>query len=222
MTSNVSDTTEQSRRQDCGMGTIDTGIAAAAALFSGAAAIAAYMTAKEANRTASSVAQIERDRWHTEMAPQVGLRFDDSRGYPELRVKFNGPAALMQVDLILQIRDDKEHRGSQLAGGPTAGQVAQVIWGPYRFRPGVDGAGPLGRATAPALLLHRAETRFALEPTVPPSWYASAQQWREDHDGETLRLWVQCRAEGHKPWLLSADLRTTAPIAGASWWTTAG
>ncbi|QGV79983.1 hypothetical protein [Streptomyces ficellus] len=190
------------------MGTIDTGIAAAAALFSGVAAMAAYKTAKEANRTSASVAQIERDRWHKEMTPQVEVRFDDSRGYPELLVQFLGPAPLMRIEAALRIRDDKERSGSQIGGGPTAQQVADVIWGPYRFRPGVDGADALGRAVAPVALLHHGHTRFALEPTLAPSWYASTQTWRAEHDGKQLRLWVQCSAEGHKPWLLSADVST--------------
>lgn len=150
--------------------------------------MAAYKTAKEANRTAASVAQIERDRWHTEMTPQVSARFDDSRGYPELLVSFTGPAPLMQVEVALKVRDDKERGGSQLAGGPTAQQVADVIWGRYRFRQGVDGADRLGRAVAPVVLLHRGRTRFAVEPSLAPSWYSSPQQWRDDYDGKSLRL----------------------------------
>lgn len=190
------------------MGTIDTGIAAASALFSAAAGLAAYKTAKESNRTSSVVAQIERDRWHTEMTPQVQLRFDNDGGAPHVVVKFLGPAPLTRIKTVLRIRDDRERGSSHVGGAPTARQVADVVWGPFRFRPGVDGADPLGRAVAPFVLVHQAHTRFALEPTPAPSWYPSPQVWRDDYDGTKLRLWVECSAEGHKPWTLSADLTT--------------
>ncbi|MGC4980550.1 hypothetical protein ACLQ18_07880 [Streptomyces sp. DT193] len=196
------------------MGTIDTSIAAAAALFSAAAGLAAYKTAKEANRTSGAMAQIERDRWHTEMTPQVQLSFDNASGAPHVVVKFLGPAPLTQIETVLRIRDDRERGSSQVGGAPTAPQVADVVWGPYRFRPGVDGADPLGRAVAPFVLVHRGHTRFALEPTPAPSWYPSAQVWHDDYDGTKLRLWVECSAQGHKPWILSADLTTATNSSG--------
>ncbi|WP_442727695.1 hypothetical protein OG411_13175 [Streptomyces pseudogriseolus] len=196
------------------MGTIDTGIAAASALFSAAAGMAAYKTAKEANRTSGALAQIERDRWHTEMTPQVQLSFDDAGGAPYLVAKFLGPAPLTRIETVLRIRDDRDRGSSQLSGAPTAQQVADVVWGPYRFRPGVDGADPAGRVVAPFMLVHRGHTRFALEPTQAPPWYPSAQAWRDDYDGTKLRLWVECSAQGHKPWTLSADLTTATSSGG--------
>jgi hypothetical protein len=196
------------------MGTIDTGIAAAAALFSGGAAVAAYMAARQANLTAGSLAQIERDRWHVEMTPQVGLKFSMSRGFPELLVDFRGPAPLLQVEVALTIRDDKERGVSQLAGGPTAQQVADTIWGPFRFRPGVDGADSLGRTVAPVPLKHRARTRFALDPSLAPAWVVSERAWRSDYNGEDMRVWVGCSAVGHKPWLLTANVRTDPTVRG--------
>ncbi|MEV5653721.1 hypothetical protein [Streptomyces sp. NPDC052291] len=196
------------------MGTIDTGIAAASALFSAVAGLAAYKTAREANRTAGAVAQIERDRWHTEMTPQVQLRFDTSGGAPHVVVKFLGPAPLTRIQTVVRIRDDRERGSSQASGAPTAQQVSDVVWGPYRLRPGIDGADPQGRAVAPFELVHRGQTRFALEPTPAPSWYPSAQMWRDDYDGTKLRLWVECSAQGHKPWTLSADLTTATSGSG--------
>ncbi|MFG2454383.1 hypothetical protein ACGFSG_33995 [Streptomyces sp. NPDC048512] len=196
------------------MGTIDTSIAAAGALFSAAAGLAAYKTAKEANRTSGVVAQIERDRWHTEMTPKVQLRFDIAGSAPHMVVRFLGPAPLIRIETVLRIRDDMERGSSQVGGAPTALQVASVVWGPYRFRPGVNGADPLGRAVAPFSLMHRGQTRFALEPTLAPSWYPSVQAWRDDYDGTKLRLWVECSAQGHKPWTLSADLTTATNGSG--------
>ncbi|MGX1885403.1 hypothetical protein [Streptomyces sp. NPDC055287] len=114
----------------------------------------------------------------------------------------------MEIETVLKIRDVEERGASQLGGGPTAQQVADVIWGPYRFRPGIDGADQRGRAVAPVVLVHRGHTRFALESTLVPSWYASRQAWRDEYDGKKLRLWVQCSAAGHKPWVLSADVST--------------
>jgi hypothetical protein len=77
-----------------------------------------------------------------------------------LRLFLTGPADLARLDrLVVTIRDDHPWRaeGTRLAGGPTREQVAEQIWGPYRFTPGtgpgtdstrgIPGADPTGRTT---------------------------------------------------------------------------
>ncbi|MFE7046163.1 hypothetical protein ACFU9X_44340 [Streptomyces atratus] len=148
------------------MGIADTSIAAAAAVFSGGAAFGAWKTAREANRTSASLAQIERDRWHTEMTPNLQFQFTRSRGSAELLVLFGGPAPLRRLNrLELSIRDDRDRSNDLvLAGGPTAEERAKIIWGPYRFRPGIDGADELGRNAGALRLEHGEQRPLALAP----------------------------------------------------------
>ncbi|WP_146065875.1 hypothetical protein [Streptomyces sp. SM13] len=193
------------------MGIADTSIAAAAALFSGVAGAAAWRTALAANRTADSVAQIERDRWHTEMTPHIKLAVTTERGWPELLVHFDGPAPLGTIgSLELSIRDDRDRSGDPaLAGSATAEERAATIWGPFRLRPHIDNADALGRRAEPFSLDHGEEHRFALDHSLPPRWYEGAegtQRWQREFHNKPLRVWVRCVVEGHKPWRLTADL----------------
>ncbi|MER7952036.1 hypothetical protein ABTY59_32060 [Streptomyces sp. NPDC096079] len=198
------------------MGIADTSIAAAAALFSGISAFASWKTAQRAHGTAESVAQIERDRWHTELTPQFAARIVGQDGRLEgLDVRFNGPVGLGRLDAVrLTIRNDRDRSNDPVLGaGPTAEQRAEVIFGPFRFRPGTDDADPLGRTLGPFTLDVHDEHRLALDPSLAPFWYEGAegaQRWRHDHpDSENLRLWIDCEAKGHKPWKLSVEVGWT-------------
>lgn len=195
------------------MGIADTSIAAAAALFSGMAGAAAWRAALAANRTADSVAKIERDRWHTEMTPRVDLSVVNERGRPELLVRFSGPAPLEAIDALeLSVRDDRDRTNDLLlAGGATAEERANTIWGPLRLSPHIDGADDLGRRAEPFTLEHGEERRFALEPSQPPRWYEGAEgahRWQGDYQDKPLRIWVRCAVKGHSPWRLTVDLPT--------------
>ena len=54
---------------------------------------------------------------------------------------FEGPPALERLDAVeVEIRDDGYTHLANLAGGPTQEQIDETIWGPYRFKPGIDGA----------------------------------------------------------------------------------
>ncbi|KUN75313.1 hypothetical protein AQJ66_36235 [Streptomyces bungoensis] len=107
----------------------------------------------------------------------------------------------------LTIRDDFDRsRLPTLAGGPTAEQRAEVIWGPFRFNPRVEGVHQLGRAVAAFALLPGDRQRLVVEPSMRPSWYDDAdgeRRWRDDYRTEPIRLWAHCTAPGHKPWKLS-------------------
>jgi hypothetical protein len=190
------------------MGTLDTSIAAASAALSGFAAFAAWRASKEANATASSVAQIERDRWHSELTPQLRLKLEAEHWM--LYVRFDGPASLGKVQVRLTVRDDFDRsRVPPLAGGPTPEQIASTIWGPYRFRPGTDGADHLGRTVAPFTLEVNDRTRLAVSESQTPSWYDDANgygRWRAQYRTARIRLWADCQAQGHKPWRLSFEV----------------
>lgn len=190
------------------MGITDTSIAAASAAFSGFAALAAWRASREANATAASVAQIERDRWHKELTPLLRLKLEADQGM--LYVRFDGPASLGKISVQLSLRDDFDRSGvPSLAGGPTPQQIAESIWGPYRFRPGVDGADHRGRGVAAFPLEADDRTRLAVDPSLKPSWYEGAEgenRWRQQWRNARIRLWADCEAPGHKPWRLSFEV----------------
>lgn len=187
------------------MGITDTSIAAVSAALSGLAAFGAWKASRQANDTAAYVAQIERDRWHNALTPQLRLKLEQPDGL--LYVRFDGPAQLGRLSIRLTVRDDFDRsRVRSLGGGPTPDEAAQFIWGPYRFRPGVDGADQLGRRVSPFPLEAGDRTRLALDPSIKPTWYEGTEgeeRWRSQYQNATLRLWADCEAEGHKPWRLS-------------------
>lgn len=187
------------------MGIADTSIAAASAAFSGIAAFGAWKASRQANDTAVSVAQIERDRWHDALTPQLRLKLEQPDGL--LYVRFDGPAQLGRLGVRLTVRDDFDRsRVPSLAGGATPEEIARIVWGPCRFRPGIDGADQLGRAVAPFSLEAGDRTRLAVDPSAKPAWYEGAEgeeRWRAQYRNATIRLWADCEAEGHRPWRLS-------------------
>ncbi|MEV7289901.1 hypothetical protein AB0O01_36030 [Streptomyces sp. NPDC093252] len=196
------------------MGIADTSIAAIAAALSGAAAVASWRSSRDANRTAASVAQIERDRWHRELTPRLEFRVDADNQI--LHARFLGPAELGLLQVRLTVRDDRDRsQDAILAGSYTREMRDRVIWGPFQFRHGRD-AGPVTFDADD-------RTRLAIDPSMRPEWYEGAdgeRRWRTEHEGRPLRLWATCEASGHKPWRLSCEVpyegnpaRTQAPAA---------
>lgn len=183
-------------------------------VFSAAAAGAALFAARRANGTADSVARIERDRWHTDLTPRLHLEIQQE---PQLRlaVRFDGPAGLRVLNrLVLTIRDDRDRsRDNQLAGAATPEQMAAIIWGPYQFRPRMQGVDETGRV-AEVAGLHLDDTwLFALDPSTKASWYEGpegSQRWHDQYNGTPLRLWAECHAAGHQPWTLPCTVNLPA------------
>ncbi|MFC7981338.1 hypothetical protein [Streptomyces sp. NPDC057336] len=99
--------------------------------------------ADQANAAAKAVAQIERDRWHHEMTPRFDvtiIRLGPATDQASLMLTFEGPPALERLDAVeVKIRDDGYTHGVGLAGEDIQ-EIADTVWGPYRFRPGIDGA----------------------------------------------------------------------------------
>lgn len=212
------------------MDLVEGSIAAAAALFTGWAAFSARdaaKTAKEAaessdrngqtaNRTAElaaqtaeSVAQIERDRWHRELTPRLRVRVDLSGSNHVLIVRFDGPGELGRLHITVSIRDDRDHSEDPVLGANPEEQRAErarVIWGPLRFRSGIDRADRAERTAGPFGLEAHEECKVGVQPSLRPRWYEGADgesRWEADYRSQRpLRLWVECEAEGHKPWRL--------------------
>lgn len=127
---------------------------------------AADRSAEAATRSADAAAvtaRLDIDRRHAELTPHFRISVEPSNpGSDTLRlaVCLLGPPELERLDaLTVTIRDDHPWRaqGRALASGPTPEQVAQQIWGRWRFTPGtgpgtdsirgIPGADPTGRTT---------------------------------------------------------------------------
>ncbi|MEY2247249.1 hypothetical protein AB8A21_30640 [Streptomyces sp. BF23-18] len=195
------------------MSNVDTSIAAVSALLSAGAALAAWRASRQANEaatkaneTAAAVARIEQERWHRELTPQLRIKLQ-AEPHERLYVRFDGPAKLGELHVELRIQDDFDgSRPPHLVGTLTPEQVADVIWGPYRFRPGVDDADALGRAVPAFSLLPGGRTRLAVDPSPRPSWYEGTdgeQRWRDRYRTSPIRLWAVCTAPEHEPWKLA-------------------
>ncbi|MFZ3562775.1 hypothetical protein ACOKM5_43385 [Streptomyces sp. BH097] len=190
------------------MGITDTSIAAASALLSGVAALASWRSSREANNTAATIAQIERDRWHHELTPVLRLKLDEGHGH--LLVRSDGPANLEIVEVELHVKDDRDRsQDPVLAGGASPEEIAATIWGPYRFRPGVDGTLREGRMAGDFRLDVDDVRRIAVDPTLKPAWYEGVegeQRWRDQYSNHNFRLLILCTARGFNPWFLSAEV----------------
>ncbi|MET7902597.1 hypothetical protein ABZS86_14410 [Streptomyces sp. NPDC005355] len=170
--------------------------------------------ADRANATADSVAEVERERWHHEMTPRFDVtitRLGSGSDQASLLLTFEGPPALERLDAVeIEIRDDGYTHGSGLAGGPSQQDIDETIWGPYRFKPGIDGASTNGRKV-PAAAMELGEWRkLALEQSFAPAWTDGAY-WRNQYAGAPVRLWVRCRREGHQPWVLTYNVDVANP-----------
>lgn len=183
-----------------------------AALVAAIASVGSWVAARQANHAAATLARIERDRWHADLTPKFEVTCQTTGGdRAQLRVALVGPAGLDRLDrVIVSVRDDIRGRRPVTAGGPSAEQIAQHVWGPYRFVPGVDRADQTGRTVAP-VELHLGDWRpFALERTPPPPWSGDIETWRRQYDSQPLRLTLTCHRQGDQPWTVPIELAINA------------
>jgi hypothetical protein len=199
-------------------------VAAAGAVASAWYARRSDRSAARSAAAAGTAAAIEMQRRHGEVRPRFRLTCQPSNpGSDRLRllIFLAGPPELGRLDeLTVTIRDDHPWRGqgTPSAAGPTPEQIAEQIWGPYRFVPGtgpgadsvrgIPGADATGRTTPTRGLPVGEELPFFLEPTWPPPWSRQPQpDWLREY-GTLLRLRLECRREGWDPWTLTCEIDT--------------
>jgi hypothetical protein len=201
------------------------------AAVSGASVLYARRSAGAADRSAGAAAitaALDADRRHAELTPRFRITCAAANpGSESMRMlaRLTGPPELERLDaLTVTIRDDHPWRADRtpLAGGPTPEQVAEQIWGRYRFTPGVGpsadrvrgipGADPTGRTCPTTGLPVGEELPFQLEPNQPPPWsQQSLDAWQEQM-GPWLRLLLDCRQDGRPPWVLPCEIEIEASV----------
>lgn len=138
-------------------------------------------------------ADAENRRRHREMRPVLDVTVEQRTGQDVglLRVKLVGPREVERYDRIrVDIRDDGKNR--QPRGDVTAEAIRQQVWGPFRLRPGVDGANSEGRTAVQDGRAVTDEWLFTIERTTPPRWYGGGEAaWRGDYKGKPVRLRVE-------------------------------
>ncbi|MGW2540193.1 hypothetical protein ACWC5I_04800 [Kitasatospora sp. NPDC001574] len=188
-------------------GTVAGAFAAGFALLT---AHRANQTAKSAHLTALTVASIEAQRWHSELAPHLTATLLGRHGQYTLRVGLDGPAGLDRLDSVTVTMEDEmgvDRAGhADLGGSVPREELLAVVWSPFRFRPHADGADERGRSPQPFPLRRGAWKPFAVEMPPPPRHYGLPQMWQSQYEDKPIRLLFECRREGHEPWTIPYEI----------------
>ncbi|MGI9000774.1 MAG: hypothetical protein ACR2GH_03830 [Pseudonocardia sp.] len=169
------------------------------AVVAAVAALGSWKAAMSSARSAEALTRIERERRQAELRPRFELTCTGATVGPSatLQVRLAGPPELGGLDDVhVTIRDDRRRQPTMIANGPSSDDIASVIWGPLRFRTGVNGADRLGRDVAPFPLDVAESTTLALEESHSPRWVDSTS-WRTERRSQPLRLTITCSQTGH-------------------------
>lgn len=177
-------------------------------LVAAMAAIGAWMAARLSGQAVAALPAIEQRRLHAELTPVFEVSCGDTGGdRAELRVEFLGPPGLDRLDQVtVTIRDDIRGCKPVIDGGPTAEEIAEQVWGPCRFVPGVDGADKTGRSAAPISFTLGDWRPYALERTRPPIWSNDDTGWRRQYADQPVRLTMTCQREENEPWVVPLEV----------------
>jgi hypothetical protein len=189
------------------------GTNAIAATASAVAAIAAWFAAHRSNATAEAVAQIERNRWHTELTPEfevTATQLGPGTNKASLRILLKKPPGLPGLTkAILRIRDDGYVH--MPLGFVTQETIDATVYGPYRFEPGIDDASADGRTVTSRPIGLGDWDKFALERTLPG--HVDRELWLRTYNNAPIRLSLECHAAGYKPWHVAYEVAVLDPSA---------
>jgi hypothetical protein len=165
-------------------------------------------TAEKANQVAETVKAIEERRWHAELTPQFKVTCQAMPAdRAELHIDLTGPLPLGQLDeLTVTIRDDGRSHPSSVS--VTQAEIDATIWGPYQFLPHIDGADETGRNAKVSGLPVGNGRPISLRRTGAPRWGVS-EGWRQQYDGEPVRLMLHCVRSGYEPWAVPFEVDVT-------------
>jgi len=189
------------------VGALGTIVAAGVAAW---AARQSRNSAKEANAAAGTLATIERDRRHDELAPEFELKFTDTGGdHANLMVTLAGGRVESLDEVTFTILDEtgKDHWGRGLPNGVTQEDAEAFVWAPWEFNKAASAQIVSNRESRPRAYSRVSGKNWDLLPlsrTRPGHWMSSLSQerWQEDHAEQPIRLLITCRREGYEPWTL--------------------
>lgn len=189
-----------------------TKIAKHAARTAEQAAAAADRSASAAERSAAAdehAAQLDRQRRHEELTPQLLFELEESGSQPRvyhLKVHLSGPPGLDRLDtLTVSIRDESRFRTrlshSQLAA-PTDEEFEAQIWSRLGF---LDHSGALKRTNIGTTFAVGESVTIPLSPTRAPSWTGQTQEkWSDQFS--VMRLTAECGRQGWDTWFVRAEV----------------
>jgi hypothetical protein len=172
--------------------------------LSAIAAWGAWFAAKRSAKTAETLARIERARRHEERRPRFALTLEGtSQEHSTLNVHLAGPDELGEVEVVsIRVDDDDKDRTGLTHGDVTPEDIANHIWGPFKFTPRVDTADEHGRTVGPFSLKVGRGRPFQMDRTRPGHWMGgqTMDQWQQAYLGHPVRLVVTSRA-GEETWV---------------------
>lgn len=198
------------------VGAIGTVVAAGIAAW---AARQSRKSAAEANAAAGTLATIERDRRHDELAPEFELKFTETGGdHANLLVALAGGCRMESLDEVtFTILDEtgKDHWSGGLPGSVTQEEAEAFVWGPWEFNTAARAQIETNRQSKPRAYSRVSGKTWALLPlkrTYPGHWMStySPQQWQEEYADQPVRLLIICRREGYESWELLREVMTGA------------
>lgn len=180
------------------------------AALSAVATAGAWLAAHRSARTADTVARIEQERWHADLAPQFDLVLRETgNGQALLSVHLSGPDALRRLDEVAIVvgNDDMDHTVLHPTGNLTQDDVDAFVWGPFRFSPQINGTDEHGRGPKAFPLDVGTGRPLAMQRTRPAPWMDGKTQgmWQGENAGNLIRLVLTCR-HGNEEWVIARHL----------------
>jgi hypothetical protein len=152
----------------------------------------------------------ESSRRHDELTPQfrvVVTRREPTGPFATLSVVLLGPLGLGRLDRLTVTIKDNPRLPPQVGGKATPEQIAEMVWGPYRFISGTD---DVRHVASDEGMQVGEELSFTLYRTSPPSWSLLESQpgaWQL-LAGTLLRLRLEAHREGWEPWTLDREVNS--------------
>ena len=167
-------------------------------------------SAAKSNAAAETLATIERDRRHDELAPEFELKFTETtRDRANLLVTLAGGMleGLDEVTLTILDETGKDRWSSGLPGDLTQEEAQAFVWGPWEFNEQAALQISNNRQSKPKSYSRMSGKNWDLLPLVrtrPGRWMStySQEQWQEDYVDQPIRLLITCHRAGYEPWTL--------------------
>jgi hypothetical protein len=171
------------------------------------------MLARRQDETARTMARLEIQRRRDELTPEFDITCDGQFLY----VILIGPQQLPGLQgAVIRIADEMwtDHGAKQTAGGPSAEDLAKIVWGPYEFNTAAS-ANVTDQRTSRERAYDRTTgknwDKLPLLPSSRPPWSSwTDQQWMNKYHGHPVRLVIECWYR-HDTWIITKDVPVAPP-----------